>query len=91
MKKYHLQLGDNASEVYFLGYNLKLTRSEYQLLCALADAELVSSDELARIIGSEKRGTVAVHICSINAKARAIGERKLVLCKDSEYYLNENM
>ena len=89
----HLFIGDNRNEVFYLGYRLKTTPSEYKLLAVIADKGRCSTGELASELGFDisKKGNVAVHICSINRKAEIIGDRKLILCQGSDYYFNENM
>ena len=93
IKRFHLRVGESRNEVYYLGYRLKLTPSEYKLLFAIADSTRLNTEELSSVLGlsSRQKGNVAVHICSLNRKAHIIGQRKLVLCENSEYYLNENM
>lgn len=93
IKRFHLRVGDNKDEVYYLGYRLKLTPSEYKLLFTLADRTRLKIEELSDVLGlsPNQKSNVAVHICAINRKAHAVGERKLILCENSEYYLNENM
>ena len=89
----HLTVGDNRSEVFYLGYRLKVTPSEYKILTVLDRSDRCSTNELTELLGFDatKKGNVAVHICSINRKAVSIGERKLILCQGSEYFFNEYM
>ena len=89
----HLIIGDNRNEVFYIGYRLKTTPCEYKILVAIANRGRCDIGELASEIGFDhaKRGNVAVHICSINRKAEIIGDRKLILCRGSEYYFNEYM
>ena len=88
-----LTVGDDKDDVWFLGYRLKLTPSEYKLLSALSRERHATAERLAAELGlsCDKKGNVAVHICSINRKAELIGERKLILFEDSEYRFNDNM
>jgi DNA-binding response OmpR family regulator len=89
----HLFIGDNRNEVFYVGYKLKVTPSEYKILSAIAKNGRCTTTELAGELGfgKTKRGNVPVHICSINRKAETIGARKLILSSGSEYYFNENM
>ena len=89
----HLSIGDDRNDVYYLGYNLKLTPSEYKIVLAIAKGVSVSADALLEEIGvaSCKKGNVSVHICSINRKARLIGERQLIIFENSKYRFNDNM
>lgn len=93
IRRYRLLVGDNKNEVYLLGYKLSVTPCEYKLLCALLSDERVRIEMLAEILGFTpgKKGNVSVHICSLNRKADVIGGRKLILCDNSEYYLNPHM
>jgi hypothetical protein len=93
LKRYRLQIGDNKNEVYLLGYRLSVTPCEYKLLLAIAREKRVGIESLTKEIGlaPDKKGNVAVHICSLNRKAQVIGDRKLILCESSEYFFNENM
>ena len=93
IKVKYLVVGENKDDVYFLGYKLKLSPSEYKLILAIAERGCAHIELLAAALelDIEKRGNVAVHICSVNRKAEIIGGRKLILCKNSEYYFNELM
>ena len=93
IKVKRLIIGDDKNDVRFLGYKLKVSECEYKLLFALGMSQRKSIESLSAVLAKppEKRGNVAVHICSINRKAEIIGGRKLVLCENSEYYFNEHM
>ena len=93
MKIRYLTIGEDKNNVYYLGYNLKLSPCEYRILALIGEYGRVPVDDLAAKLGlpCEKKGNVSVHICSINRKAKIIGGRKLVLCENSEYYFNEYM
>lgn len=93
IKRYRLLIGDSKSEVFLLGYRLGVTPCEYKLLLALAEAERTHIETLAGTLGldTDKKGNVAVHICSLNRKADVIGGRRLILCENSEYFFNKHM
>ena len=66
----------------YLGYELKLTPTELQILAAILEREDgVSSQELLDSLLGDRRitcGNIAVHVCNINKKARMIGGRSIV-------------
>ena len=74
---------DDENGLYFyLGYPLKLTGTERAIIEALLKRgnEYVSSEMLENEIGCSK-GSIGVHISSINAKAVEIGRRSLIFSK----------
>lgn len=93
LKIKYLNIGEDKNEVYYLGYNLKLSPCEYKMIVSIAEHERVSIDQLVADLGlsCDQKGNVPVHICSINRKAEIIGGRKLILCESSEYSFNEYM
>ena len=92
----HLTIDEDDGSVYYLGYKLKLTKSEYDIVCSIANsADGVRSGEFTDSSGKIKNKAIiqnsAVHICNINRKSRDIGNRKLIVCEDGKYYFNEFM
>ena len=90
----YLSVDEEEREVYYLGYRLALTKSELCILCAI----LKSKDGMEKTefgdVASVRRGTdgaMKTHVCNINKKAVAIGGRKLILCDDGRYRINEFM
>ncbi len=84
----------DGGEVYFLGYRLLLTKSEYKIICRIAEAEKpMCAEGLVTSLGRRKitAQNAAVHICNINKKANAIGGRNLINCDSGRYYFNEFM
>ena len=74
---------DEESGIYFyLGYPLKLTGTERAIIEVLikSESEYVSAAMLEGEISSS-RGSIGVHISSINAKAVEIGGRNLIFSK----------
>ena len=79
-------------DIFLLGFPLKLTPTERKILIAIANSEVISSDELISLLPPNvSRGNITVHISSINKKALAIGGRKLILFGEKHYKINENM
>ncbi len=83
---------DDFKRVFLFGYELSLSPSEYRILRALAEQGELSAALLAELAslggGSD---SLAVHISSINGKAKKISERRLIVCRDSQYSINEMM
>lgn len=85
-------LNINGKEVYLIGYPLKLSPTERRLLYAIADSKGKTVDELLSLLADGvSRGNVAVHINSINKKAIAVSNRRLILFQDEKYVINEFM
>ena len=80
------------NEIFLLGYRLKLSPTEKAILLKIAKDESASIDQLLSLLSSGvSRGNIAVHINSINKKAIAISDRKLVLFEDEKYIINPYM
>ena len=79
--------------VFLLGYEMRLTPNEKRIIAFVADGGATSSDLLAGIrhLRAVGIGNIAVHISSINKKAKAIGGRRLIVSKNKKYILNEFM
>ena len=90
----YLSVDEEEREVYYLGYRLALTKSEMRLLCAILNSgDGIEKSEFCDV-ASVRRGSdgaMKTHICNINKKAVAIGGRKLILCDDGRYRINEFM
>ena len=93
LKYKHIEIFEN--KVIYLGYDLGATKTERTILHALIEnpKKPLSAEELVDLLPFEisKEG-ITFHICSINAKAKAIGERKIIknIVKIG-YFLNEEM
>ena len=90
----YLSVDEETREVYYLGYRLALTKSEFCILCAILKSEAgVERNEFSDIAaarhGSDR--TMKTHICNINKKAADIGDRKLIVNENGRYRLNEFM
>ena len=85
-------LSINDSEVYLIGYKLKLSPTEKTILESIAKNDGASIEELLPLLSDGvSRGNIAVHINSINKKADGISARKLVLFEDGRYIINPYM
>ena len=72
---------DNSYAV-LLGYIMKLTKSEFAILKHIDEGEgFVSASQLLEGALADKGitlGNIAVHVCNINKKAKAISGRPLI-------------
>ena len=89
----YLRIDEDEKRAYLLGYDMCLTPTEFNILCAVAFEGGLGIDVIIGKCGlsDNVRGNVSVHVCGINRKAEKIGKRKLILYKDSKYYINEFM
>ena len=64
-------LNITKEEAYLIGYKLKLSPTERAILFEIANKKSASIEELLPILSDGvSRGNIAVHINSINKKAR---------------------
>lgn len=78
--------------IFLIGYRLKLSPTERLILCKIAENEGATIDELLPLLSSGvSRGNIAVHINSINKKARALSNRPLICFKNDAYVINPYM
>ena len=82
-------------KVVYLGYDLKATKTEYQLLLALSNNgnSPLSAEQISSLSGVNfTKESLAFHVLSINNKAKTIGNRPLIknIAKIG-YFLNEEM
>lgn len=90
-----LTVGSSRNNVFYLGYPLALTNSEFAILRLLAKfqgnnltAEIIA--DYCALSGSTK--SVSLHIFNINSKAKQIGRRTLIKNNQkSGYFLNKQM
>ena len=91
----HLYVGSTKSNVFYLGYPLSLTDTEFAILriLTISCGNTLSPTEISNycaLSGSEK--SITLHIHNINRKARDIGGRNLVKnTKNEGYFLNDEM
>lgn len=88
-----LEFGYGRYDVALLGYELKLSRSEYVLLRILARnyPDFIDDGLLQNYFSKMSFNCLKVHICGINQKADRITGRRLVIRKDGRYCINKNM
>ena len=80
------------SNIFLLGYELKLSPTEASLLRAIAEGGKSDVDTLALLLNDGvSRTNIAVHVNGINKKAARISERRLVVHKDGRYVINPYM
>lgn len=78
--------------IFLLGYPLKLSPTEEKLLREVANGGRCNADALAELLAnSVSRGNIAVHINSINRKAKKISSRKLIIYEKGSYKINDFM
>jgi len=80
-----LDFDRKENKVYYIGYDMKLTRAEYEILAYLDENDEASVEELASRLSWNREiglGNVAVHVCNINKKAKIIGGRNII---ESDY------
>ena len=82
-----LIVGQTRNDVWYLGYPLRLSKTEYALLVRICQAEdWLSREELAGCCPGGNPDAVPVHIAALNRKACAIGGRQLVETGRSKGY-----
>lgn len=89
----HLSIVDKR--VIYLGYDLGATKTEREILRALIESREspLSAEEISKRASLEmSKENITYHICSINNKAKLIGNRNLIknIVKIG-YFLNEEM
>ena len=83
-------------EVLYLGYELKLTKTEFDVLYAISRQKSPQrSKDLFNEVYENKDitlGNIAVYVCRINKKAKEIGGRVLILSsRGGGYRLNQEL
>lgn len=91
----HLYLLIEEEVFIYLGYRLKLTKSEYKILQVLIKKpkKPISAEQIALLSELDcSKENIVYHISSINSKAKVIGNRILIknIAKNG-YFLNEKM
>lgn len=78
--------------IFLLGYRLILSPTEEKILRAISQGGKSNTEELCRLLPKGVgAGNVAVHINSINTKARKISGRKLIIYENGQYNVNPLM
>ena len=91
----HLVIDAQAKKVYYLGYEISFSVTEYNMLLLLISSDGgVSSDSFLNAWGrTVNKGSAKSHVADINKKAADFGGRKLILWDPTlkKYVLNEYM
>ena len=76
----YLKIDRENKKVRFMGYEMKLTKSEYAVFMALFDGEYVNKNDIINAVGDDAQAVsgIPVHICSINRKAKEICGSEIV-------------
>ena len=84
---------DGRGRFLLLGYYLDLTPREYGILNFIFDSHPTPCrrEDIAAAVEGLSSDSVAVFVNLINKKSHAIGGRKLILCDDGRYRINEFM
>ena len=78
--------------IFLLGYRLSLSPTEEKLLRTVAQGGRCDTAALCSLLSEGVgSGNIAVHINSINKKAHAISERKLIIYESGQYKINPFM
>lgn len=90
-----LYVGSTKNDVFYLGYPLSLTDTEFAIvrILALLCGNTLNPSQLSEYCSlSGDKKSIALHIHNINRKARTIGGRNLVKNhKNQGYFLNDEM
>ena len=74
-----LTVGQTRDEVVYLGYPLRLSKTEYAMLARICQAGTwLSREALADCCPGKNPVAVPIHIAALNRKADAIGGRPLI-------------
>ncbi|MBR2381614.1 MAG: winged helix-turn-helix domain-containing protein [Clostridia bacterium] len=91
----HLYISEDKEEIIYLGYRLKLTKSEYKILKILTKnpKKPIPAEQIANQCELDcSKESIVYYISSINSKAKVIGNRILIknIAKKG-YFLNDKM
>ena len=89
MSKKHmsLEVDEETHSVHLVGYGLKLSNTEFDILNIIFDNELINADDIFQALGGKiSKKSIPVHINSINNKAFEISGRKLISFSDKGYH-----
>ena len=88
-------IDNDNSRIYYLGYRLPLTKSEFNILKAIlqSSSKAVSQEEIASLCEFRcNPDSIKFHIHNINKKAFSVGKRVLISNKTKiGYFLNKEM
>ena len=92
LQRRFLVFSEKDRSAQLLGYPLKLSPAEYDLLYLIAEATYIEKAELARLVENAiAPGSIAVHVHGINKKAKKISGRQLVVYVQNGYTLYQQM
>ena len=91
-----LYIDEEQNCAILLGYIMRLTKTELALLKHMRgiDEFTTASSLVERVLGGKAltEGNIAVHVCNINKKAKAISGRSIIkTCRFKGYKIAENI
>ena len=91
--QYRFLVGEEETDSFrLLGYPLTVSPTQRTILFALLRSEELKAEELAHALARPmKPSTLAVHVCVINQRARALSGRRLIVHQKRRYRLNLHM
>lgn len=91
----HFFAGCSKDQVFYLGYPLELTDTEFAIVRLLTrlGGNALRGEIISRLCSSSTNAAcVSIHICNINKKAKSIGGRALIKNDLKKgYFLNKEM
>ena len=94
MSKKHmfLEVDEETRSVHLVGYGLKLSNTEFDILNIILDNDLINADDIFQSLGGKiSKKSIPVHINSINNKAFEISGRKLISFSDKGYHFAKHL
>ena len=94
MSKKHmfLDIDEEARTVHLIGYELKLSNTEFDILNIIFDKNLLNAEDIFQELGGKiSKKSIPVHINSINNKAFEVSGRKLISFSDKGYHFAKHL
>ena len=89
---FFLSIDEKHRKAYLLGYELKLTPTEFKILDLIFEHGQISPDEMLPYLPARcTRRSIPVHVSAINKKALAISGRLFIDNSKAKYFFAENM
>ncbi len=89
---FFLSIDEKHRKAYLLGYELKLTPTEFKILDLIFEHRQISPDEMLPYLPVRcTRRSIPVHISAINKKAFAISGRPFIDNAKAKYFFAKNM
>ena len=89
---FFLSIYEKHRKAYLLGYELKLTPTEFKILDLIFEHRQISPDEMLPYLPARcTRRSIPVHISAINKKAFAISGRPFIDNAKAKYFFAKNM